>query len=76
MNWHKQPPCRLQTLAAYLLLEMSKGSRSRWGPYLEQLPTDYCTFFTWTAKDISALQVFCQSHGSTSCCRNHGISMR
>lgn len=47
----------MQVLAAFLLFEKAKGPQSRWAPYLAQLPKSYTSFLSWTARDITALQV-------------------
>jgi hypothetical protein len=54
---HDRKSLHTQTLAAFLLYECAKGSDSQWAPYLRQLPACYTTFFTWTAREIAALQV-------------------
>ena len=56
---HDQNSLCMQTLAAFLLYECAKGSDSQWAPYLRQLPASFTTFFTWTAREIAALQVCC-----------------
>lgn len=49
-------PCRLQTLAAHLLHEASKGRASFWHPYLLSLPPHYTTLMCFSDQELTELQ--------------------
>lgn len=47
----------LQMLIVCLLAEVEKGRRSRWYPYLVQLPRSYNTLANFTRFEVRAFQV-------------------
>lgn len=48
---------RLQTLAAFLVYELSKGAHSFWYPYLRSLPQSYTCLSYFSADEAAQLQV-------------------
>ena len=47
----------MQVLAAFLLLELSKGPTSFWSPYLNALPKSYTTLSYFSPNEAEQLQV-------------------
>ncbi|WOL16853.1 hypothetical protein Cni_G25641 [Canna indica] len=54
---HRHRLSSTQMLVVVLLAEVGKGRRSRWYPYLVQLPRSYNTLANFTSFEIHALQV-------------------